>query len=298
MNEMRMLDHNDLKKHIGNKIRLTDRLNNLKKVEQYFVQKCNEERIEYSYDCTANEQTFYNTLNYTSFAGLFIMHPLCYSAQMFQMYDARCDKLPSAGHVEWIESNLLNNDISKYVKPDGSMMDSQQIEDFKAIVVLPGSNKIYEHTSDVKLKNIIARHGKDLVIKPHPITKQAVLDDLENIKGESILADKHSNLYQLIRQANIVYTSHISETALTSLLLGKKISPMEKFVNRLTGSFSHINHFCFTEPDPVPTIKSIFASPKSGIVHPDIDKDWKGKIDKYFEYTLSMRKLQIGHYYQ
>lgn len=293
-----MFDPKATEYHIGDKIKFVERLQCMAEVEQYFRQKCREARIDYSYDCTADENTFYDTINYTTYAGLFIMHPLCYSHQLLQMYDAKADNLTGVGHIEWIEKNLADNNASKYVKVDGDALEVEGLQEFSAVVVLPGSNKIYEHTSDVKLKKIIERHGSDLVLKPHPITSEPVLEDLANIKGESQLADPHSNLYDIIRKASTIYTSHISETALTSLLLGKRVSPMEVFATRFTGSFSHINHFCFSEPDPVETLKSIFASPKSGIIHPDIDENWKDKMDKYFEYTLTMRKIQLGHYYQ
>ena len=293
-----MFDPEATEQHIGDKIKFVDRLQCLAELEQYFRQKCLEARVDYSYDCTADENTFYDTINYTTYAGLFIMHPLCYSHQLLQMYDAKADNLNSAGHVEWIENNIKENNVSKYVKSNGDALELEGLQEFDAVVVLPGSNKIYEHTSDVKLKKIIERHGSNLVLKPHPITTDAVLEDLANVQGEAQLADQHSNLYDIICRADTVYTSHISETALTSLLLNKRVSPMEVFGNRFTGSFSHINHFCFSEPDPIGTLKSIFASPKSGIVHPEIDKNWKDKIDKYFEYTLTMRKIQLGHYYQ
>lgn len=293
-----MFDPEATKYHIGTEIKFVDRLQCLAEIEQYVRSKCLEARVDYSYDCTADENTFYDTINYTTYAGLFIMHPLCFSHQLLQMYDAKADGLDGIGHIEWIEDNIEKDNISKYVKSDGSVLEREGLQDFKAVVVLPGSNKIYEHTSDVKLKKIIERHGSDLVMKPHPITTEEVLEDLANVKGEAQLADPHSNLYDIIRQAEVVYTSHISETALTSLLLKKRVSPMEVFGKRFTGSFSHINHFCFSEPDPIGTLASIFASPKSGVIHPEIDKDWKDKVDKYFEYSLAMRKVQLGHYYQ
>lgn len=293
-----MFDQEATEYHIGTKVKFTDQLSCLEQVEQYVRSKCIEARVDYSYDCTADENTFFDTINYTTYAGLFIMHPLCFSHQLLQMYDAKADNLDSVGHIEWIQDRLNNNTISKYVKGDGSVLDEEGLRKYNAVVVLPGSNKIYEHTSNVKLKKIIKRHGSDLVMKPHPITSEEVIQDLEKVKDKAQLADQHSNLYKILSKADIIYTSHISETALTGLLMGKRVSPMETFEMRFRGSFSHINHFCFSEPNPISTLNSIFASPKSGIIHPEIDKDWKGKIDRYFEYILAMRKTQIGHYYQ
>lgn len=294
----KMFDKKEIKKHIGEEVKFRDRLNALKPVEDYFLAKCKKVGIESSYDCTADENTYFKTINYTSYAGLFIMHPLSFGQQIFQMYDAKADRLNSAGHVEWLEDNLKRKEAGKYVKSDGSELSELADRDVEAVAVLAGSNKFFEHTSKVKFERIIKRHGNKLVLKPHPITNTDVLGQIFNMKGEAYMASRTDDLYSIMQKASTVYTTHISETALTALLLGKKISPLEPFNRRLTGSFFHINHFCFSEPEPVDTIKSIFASPKSGVVHPEVDGDWKAKVDEYFDYVMAKRRLQKGHYYQ
>ena len=40
-------------------------------------------------------------------------------------------------------------------------------------------------------------------------------------------------------------------------------------------------------------IDKTFSSPKSGVINPNVDKDWKKKVDQYFEYILAKR-----HYYK
>ncbi len=51
--------------------------------------------------------------------------------------------------------------------------------------------------------------------------------------------------------------------------------------------------------DPVSVmIPIIFASPKSGVIHPVVDKDWKKKIDLYLEYVLEKRESQNGFYFE
>lgn len=294
----KMFDKHAIKQHIGNEVKFRGRLESLKPVEEYFIAKCKKVGIDYSYDCTADENTYFKTLNYTTYAGLFIMHPLSFSQQMFQMYDAKVDCLPSVGHIEWIENNIQANQVSKYVQQNGSELNKQVYENVEAVAVLAGSNKFFEHTSKVKYDKIIKKHGNKLVLKPHPITNTDVLGEIFNSKGNAYMANRTDDLYSIMQKAKIVYTTHISETALTALLMGKKISPLEPFNKRLTGSFFHINHFCFSEERPIETLKSIFASPKSGIVHPEIDVDWKNKIDQYFDYVLTKRGLQKGHYYQ
>lgn len=298
MSKPKMFDPKGVAKHIGDEVKFRDRLKDLQEVEEYFRSKCKKAGVDYSYDCTADENTYFNTLNYTTYAGMFIMHPLSFGQQVFQMYDAKADNLPSAGHVEWVEKNLQAKKGGKYTKGNGQELDKATVKDFKAVAVLAGSNKFYQHVSKAKFERIVKKHGSELVLKPHPITNNDILGEIFNFKGSAQMAGRTDDLYDLIEKAERVYTTHISETALTSLILGKKISPLEPFGSRLVGSFSHINHFCFSEPDPLPVLKSIFASPKSGVVHPAIDEDWKGKVDAYFDYILGMRNVQQGYYFE
>lgn len=293
-----MFDANGMHRHLGTNIAFRGRLRRLEQLERYFRKKCIRAGIEYSYDCTADENTYFKTINYTSYAGLFMMQPLCISHGMFQMFDAKADNMKDAGHIDWILENLKNKQGGKYTDGTGKELKKSDLakDGFTALLVLPGSNKIYQHTSTRKLKHIIKQYGKHLVIKPHPLTKADVLADLEKVQGKALIADKHSDLYDLMERSKKVFTTHISETALTGLLLGKKVSPMEVFGRRHIGAFAHINHFCFSEPDPIPVIKKIFASPKSGIVHPDIDENWQKKIDDYFEYSMTLRDIQKDHY--
>ena len=293
----KIFDKDYISDHIGDTIKYRSRLNDIDEVENYFVKLCKQYNIEQSSDCTADENTYFKTLNGTTYAGLFIVHPLCFSATMFQMFDAKADNMAPGRHLGWIKNNLKTGQGTKYVKPDNAEFNKDFDKSFTDIVVLPGSNKIYQHTSVEKFKHLISSIGSNLVLKPHPLTTDEIMKDLSNIKGEAHLASRSTDLYFLIDKAQTVHTTHISETATTALLLGKKISPIDPFNVRLTGGFSHINHFCFSEPDPIATLGSIMASPKSGIFHPETDTNWKEKLEQYFEYILEKRSIQKGHYF-
>lgn len=283
--------------HIGDTIKYRERLHKLEKVEDYFIQLCKNHNIDHSVDCTANERSYYNTLNCTTYAGMFIVHPLCFSSTVFQMYDAKADNMTPQRHLGWIKSNLKKDQGTKYVQGNGQAFNKNFDKDFTHIAVLPGSNKIYEHVESKRFQSLINNLKSNLVLKPHPLTTDNIIEDLNNVKGKAHLASRKTDLYYLINKAHTVYTTHISETALTSLLLGKKVEPLDPFDTRLTGAFAHINHFCFSEADPIMTIGSIMASPKSGVFHPDVDINWKQKLHDYFKYTLEKRQLQKGHYY-
>lgn len=289
---MMMFDPKNIEKHIGADLRYADRLNALREVEEYLHKKIERLPIEISHDCTADERNFYKTINYTTYCGMFIMHPLSYGPTIFQMYDAKADRSSPVGHLEYIANTLSSSQKGKY----SGLNAVNELKEFDAVAVLCGSNKFADHVSPRKIFEICKKHGERLVLKPHPVSKDDVIHMARKLIGDAQVAHCRSDLYQLIESSDTVYTTHISETALTALLLGKNIEPIDMFHRRLMGSFSHINHFCFTELQPLETLASIFASPKSGLVHPEVDKDWRKKVDDYLDYTLSMRATQKGHY--
>jgi len=296
MKKVSMFNKTDIKRNIGEDIKFRKRLDVFKPVEHHFKHLCDKFDIDHAYDVGADENTYFDTINYTTYAGLFIMHPLTKSTQIFQMWDAKSDQLPSEGHVEWIAENIKNDHVSKYTLPGNREMEVGEFHEFDTVAILPGSNKFEQHVSFKKFKHIIKKHGVKIVLKPHPITNKEILGEIFDNKGHAQIAGRHDNMYSLIDRAKTVYTTHISETALTALLMGKEISPLEPFGARLVGSFCHINLFCFSDPDPINTIKSIFASHKSGVLHPEIDSDWKCKMEQYFEYILNIRSIQHEHY--
>ena len=278
-------------KHLGPNARYSANFGGFQDVEVYIRLRCREHGIECSFDVTAQENPYFKTMNYTAFAGMIIMHPLDFSQSMFQMYDARQDCLPDAGHIEFIRDRINSGRASKYV--------SKSVDEasFDAVAVLCGHNKFKPHIDVRRLDDAVRRYGKRLAIKPHPISAESLIEYLNNYKDFATILDLDDDVYDVIKSSNHVYTTHISETALTSLILGKTIEPLDHVQNRHSCSFGHINHFCFTERDPVVVIGSIFASAKSGVICPQVDVDWKSKVDEYFDYSMWKRAKQKGFYH-
>lgn len=295
-NYLMMFDPKHIQKHIGTDLVYNDNLNLLIPVEIYFKELCTNEGIECSHDCTAYENPYFKTLNYSSFCGMFIMHPLQFELSWFQTYDAKNDNKKSIGHLDWIKDKITRKNISKYTNKKEESINLDLIKQAKSLIVLPGGNKFEFQINKNKLARLCRNYGKNLLIKPHPISEDKFIDTLKMYGIKSILVNKNVDLYLLMNSVDKVYTTHISETALTAQVLGKKIEPIDKADKRLFGSFSHINHFLFTEEYPLSVIDSIFASPKSGIIQPEIDKDWKNKMEQYFEYILKKRDIQRGYY--
>ena len=285
--------------HIPDEIRIRERLQELHKVEKYFVEQCNKKNIPVSFDCSAKERVNWNTLNYTSYNGMMWISPLSPYAALNQLIDALSDNLEPVGHIEFIKSNIEKNISSKYILTDKSKKFKLYDEDapFEATCILPGHNK-YNTLCKRKLRTITKHWGSNLVYKVHPITdlehaKKIGFDDFFN---EARIASRTVDMYDLIKRSSHIYSTHVSETALTSLILEKTVEPIDNFDNRLNGGFGPISHFCYTYPDALAKLNKIFASYKSGIVHPTVDNNWKEKINKYLDYLIERREFQNGFY--
>jgi len=250
--------------------------------------------IGMSYDVTAKEPLYFSTINYTTFAGCLILHPLNFELMLRQMADAYADNIDlKYGHVDFIKKSIeFNNNFSKYDFKKYVEQEAKQV-----LVVLPGGNKLKKHCCIGKLQYIIDRHGIDNVIfKKHPISHDEPYQELADHLGNIHFADARSNLYDLISNSEFIYTTFISESALISFMLGKKVDHFDLYNNRDTTSFGHINHYLFTHPDPVSWAQRTFASPKSGVIQPQVDNNWKQKVDKYLDYITELRNFYKNSY--
>lgn len=247
-----------------------------------------------SYDVTAKEPLSFHTLNYTTFAGCVILHPLNWELMLRQMADAYADNIDlKYGHVDFIRKSIeSDNNFSKYDFKEYVKAEAKQV-----LVVLPGGNKLKKHCCIGKLQYIIEKHGIDNVLfKKHPISHDEAYQELAQVLGDIHFADAKSSLYNLINNSEIIYTTFISESALISFMLGKEVDHIDLYNNRDTTSFGHINHYLFTHPDPVSWAQRTFASPKSGVIQPQVDNNWKHKVDKYLDYITELRNFYKQSY--
>ena len=290
-----IFDKEERDKHIVPEIEIKDNIEYLEEVE-HFVRASVELNglFKISYDCTANENTYFNTLNYALYAGMMILHPLCFSTQVFQMYDALADDVEVKDYVGW----LLSQERNKYLKQNGEELQKRKIEGARAVVVLPGANKFFEFVDPGKLMRLASVFGKGLVLKPHPNDSVEVINWLkqQGLHKKVTVAGPLDDVYYLIDQVDTVFTTHISETCLIAMAKGKTVEPIDPFNNRLCGSFSHINNILWTSEDPINTINKVFSSPKSGVINPCVDDDWKDKVNKYMNYIAANRDRQFGFY--
>lgn len=293
-----MFDEASIKEHIGTSIKYREKVNELKVLEDKFVELCSKYKLNYSHDCNAEETTYFKTLNYTSYANMFIMSPLSNAMTTVQVGDAISHNVNSIGHIDWIRDDITKSSQGKYTLADGEEMPIVEAEDFSDLAILTGSNKYKETMSHKKLEALVSILGSRLVIKPHPLTNKHHIEYLETCKGEAILAPPESNLYDLVNKASKIHTTHASETPLICSIMGKKISPIDKFGSHSKGVFNIFSNICFTYDNPIEVLDKVFASHKSGVICPDVDVDWETKMEDYIKYIVTKRNTQRGFYYE
>ena len=97
-------------------------------------------------------------------------------------------------------------------------------------------------------------------------------------------------MYYFLQKAKGVYTTHISESCLYGVILGKDTQPIDVWNNIQRGSFYCINnHLLYHQKNAKNYVNKTFSHYKSGIINPELDKNWKEKVDKYFDYILEKR---------
>ncbi len=289
---MEMFDEKTTDERIGKNLQKNPTLNNLKEVEVYFLQKVAEYGLKANYDVMANELPFFETLNYTEYAHCFIIHPLNYDLRNQQIIDSIIDaENETVDYVSYFQKILNQGIANKYDR-----RNIQNVEKKEHLIVLAGSNKLKERICLNKLKFLHEQFSGNLYFKPHPLTKFSLIGEIMDIFDEDSVLHRSTDLYSIMEQSKVVHTSHLSESVLFARIMQKEVDPIDVYQNIETSSFYHINRFLFTEILPLTWINKVFSNPKSGIINPEVDKDWRVKIDSYLKYIFNVRNKYSNHY--
>jgi hypothetical protein len=290
---MEMFNKKELDSRIGH-LKKNKKLYDLEQVEGYVIRKASELGLEYSYDVMAEEMPYFKTLAYTEYAGCFYLQPLNYKLRNEQLIDAYYDNDTSdiVDYSSWFVNKIVSNDANKYQNRKENY-DNYPAKDY--IAILPGSNKVRENVCLNRMKDISAKHGNNVYFKPHPITTHQIIGELKDFFGEENILPREINMYYYLQKAKGVYTTHISESCLYGVVLGKHTEPIDVWNNIQRGSFYCINnHLLYHQKNAKDFINKTFSNYKSGIINPEIDKNWKEKVDKYIEYIYKKREMYKG----
>ena len=115
--------------------------------------------------------------------------------------------------------------------------------------------------------------------------------DHVNYKGST-------DLYDVLKNANTIHTSHLSESALYAAVLHKNIGNIDNYWKRPECSFWHLNSLIFGRPKETADVNILRAisNYKSGVIQPLVDNNWVDKLEKYLDYIRTVRQLYKGRY--
>jgi len=282
----KMFDRKDRLERIGNIEKVTS-LEHLKPIEDYAVNKMAKIGIGWDYDVTAFEVPFFSNFGYTEFAHSFIINPLQQELRCQQINDAFEDDSES-DLLDWtgyFANRVKSKGANKYVD-----IKQTEYEGRPHIIIPVGSNKLKDTICLNKLLFIVRTYGKENVyFKPHPLTKHILIGELKDELGEEVVIERDADMFSLIMKADVIHTSHMSESAVYAISLDKKVDPIDVYNKASGGSYYPINRHLFNQPDPKHWVNKTFSNYKSGIFNPEVDPDWKTKMDKYFDYMMAER---------
>lgn len=262
-----------------------DKYDHLSEAVQYLFNKIQDYPTHLAADVGAAEHPYFDTICYTNYSDFLCMRPLQPDLSHIQTQEALIygSNDFSVDYFNIYANRLVKENFNKY-KTKNCINHK-----FNALVCFVGQNK-----NDImcynKLKYIYKEYGKLAIYKPHPLTESSFLQTFhDNIHRKITLASKDHDVYEYLKNVDIVYTTHWSETAFHAVCLGKKIDPIDTFQSRFFGSFSHINTHLFETNKPKYIINKLLNDYRSGLVNPKYHIDWKERIDLYLDYIHQKR---------
>ena len=267
--------------------------NIMKECEKFLIDEIEKYETVVVYDMNFSEQPFFSTLNYTSLGEMFYIHPLSPETSNFQMESCFIDREPiKTDYFEYFKEKYSYEYMNKYEN-----QKERSINEFDAIVVLPGQNKLFNTVCINKLRYIVHEHGHRVVFKFHPLTKEdAQKNFIRLLPNNACFVNGDESVYDYIKDADIVYTSHNSDSAFASVCLEKTISPIDSFQMKVHGTFAAINHFLFSHMNRKEIINMILNNYRSGLFVPNLNDDWRERMSKYLEYIHEKRDMFKKYY--
>lgn len=288
---MQMFNKKAVNERIGD-MKKSASLLHLKEVEKYLLKALQKYKIDVSYDVIANELPYFKTLNYTEWAHSLIVHPLQQELRVQQIQDAWLDGTENTRYTEYFKARVLGRNSNKYehIKKEDNYTARE------AIAILVGSNKLKDRICLNKLRWIKDKYESEVWFKPHPLTTHQLVGELKDLFGDDCVTERDADMYKLLVDTEVVFTSHMSESVIYAVSLGKQIEPIDVYGKVEQASFYHLNKHLFTENDPAAWANKMLSSYKSGVFNPEIDSDWKQRIDLYLEYIMQQREAYKDKY--
>ena len=283
---MSMFNIKEHKKRVGDRLQKTVKLDILKEVEDYFFHQAESLGFEASYDVTAVQNPSFKTLSYTEWGTNFMVQPLNNDVRRDMILDSLLD--PNSKTLRW--DNYYSGVIAEKSANKYSNRRSANKVGRHSIVVPMGTNKFMD-VMDIQKLIEVTKDGTSY-IKPHPLTTHEYVGFMKDKCGENNVLDRDHDLYEMMVKSKKVYTTHYSESMLYAAMLGKDIDVVDKLGKHWQAAFWHFNQHILRTPKEyrIPQLNKILSSFHCGVFNPNVDNDWKSKMDLYLNYMVERRE--------
>ena len=233
----------------------SDAITESNKIYKYLEKRCAELRRKLSYDLSYNG--FPRDLIVTeAFGGhgCFVIHPAD--------DDFTIKLLKGCGKGER-DFDFLSVKKDKY-----SLFDAEHPA--KKVVILPGTNLLCRMSPNV----IKGMNKPGVYFKPHPITTEFYIREIESFVGRDKLIHKLASGAKVLENADEVWVSRSTELGLYAKLDGKKVHTYKiNYQNK--GSY-------FGLYDQIDRLEEVLSTARSGVIFPT--DDYEAQIDEYLAY--------------
>lgn len=277
-----IFDKDEMKKQTGGIVSKNPSLQNIIPLENYILQAA---PLPITYDVNRPQYWYFNEYTYTEFMGGIAISPM--NDEMACRNIINSMKYQTTFDVEQIIYDRLekNKTLDKYTLTE---LPSKK---WKHVIVLPGSNLLGSHISKEIISKLMWEYGDNIVLKPHPLTHEHDVTQMGKDFGRHRVISANISGWEVIKNADTVYTTSSTELAMYACLFGKKVKSIGNIFFERTGSyyptFMHIVDA--TPKNARKKLLKILKSNSSGIVFAE-DPTYEEKINNFFKETMKLRK--------
>lgn len=265
-------DTEKFNKLVNGEVRKQGSISKLGKIEELIKKHC---PYRLSYDVNRPQGMLFDEFGFTEVLGSALyVYPMNTELATKVVFGAAC-------------GNGTKNDILNKcsIADKYSNLEPLNFERYpKTVVILPGSNLLWEQTSKELLFRVM-HENSDAVIKPHPLTEQEDARALKLEFGISRLICKNKSGMELVINCDTMYTTSTSELGIYGHLLGKNVYTVANFFNEHNGTYYPL--YLLGRLDQEGLFKSL-CNPMSGVFFEDTTEE---EIKNYFDNIMRMRML-------
>ncbi|WP_163226442.1 hypothetical protein [Campylobacter fetus] len=195
-------------------------------------------------------------------------------------------KISYLGDLEKDKQNLLNKIAFKDKYKSAELCGNK----ISSVCFLSGSNTLKRTISINELIKWV-HYDENMLIKPHPLTDEKDLNELGVLLGKNRVLKPEISAFDLLKNANRVYSTSSSEIGLYAALMGKEVVDITNFINADETAYAPLYRFInYPYNKDLSALISVLSSPLSGVFFHN-DDSLETKLKEYFKALNELKDI-------